>query len=94
MDNGKNNDGRWFLTVDWCNTGKRGIFVSIDGTAFSKDIQHAEDEMAEILGPFWIIMNPESREFSENELQKYRMLRPLSEYSGQYGIALNEQAPK
>lgn len=77
---------RWFLTVDWCNKGKRGIFSDIEGNAFSKDEQHTEDEMWEILGAFDIILNPQSIELSEEELKKYRRFSPLAEYSNQYGV--------
>ena len=44
---------RWFLTVDWCNQGKRGIFCNLaNGNAFSKDdAPHTEDEVWEINNP-------------------------------------------
>jgi len=81
---------RWFLTVDWCNDGKRGIFSSINGSAFSKDTQHTEDEMWDILDAFAIILNPESIELSEDELKEYHRFYPLAEYSNQYGIVRKE----
>lgn len=77
---------RWFLTVEWCNKGQRGIFARKDGNSFGKDIQHTEDEMWEILGAFAIILNPQSIELSEEELKEYRKFYPLAEYSNEYGI--------
>ena len=78
---------RWFLTVDWCNKGERGVFCSAAGASFSKDTQHTEDEMWDILDVFAIILNPESVELSEAELKEYHLYTPLAEYSHQYGIA-------
>ena len=40
-------ESKYFLTVDWCSEGKRGIFYSEDGGAFPSDTQHTEDEMGE-----------------------------------------------
>lgn len=77
---------RWFLTVDWCNKGNRGIFCDIKGNSFGKDTQHTEDEMWEILGAFDLILNPQSIELDEEGLKEYRRYRPLAEYSHQYGI--------
>lgn len=79
---------RWFLTVDWCGRGERGIFSNINGNAFSKEAQHTEDEMWEILDAFAMILNPESIELSEDELKEYNRFYPLAEYSNQYGVAL------
>ena len=77
---------RWFLTVDWCNKGKRGVFANCNGNSFSKERQHTEDEMWEILGAFDMILAPQSIELSEDELKGYRKFYPLAEYSNQYGI--------
>ena len=77
---------RWFLTVDWCNKGERGIFASKDGNSFSKETQHTEDEMWGILGLFDMILNPQSLELSEGELKEYHRFYPLGEYKDQYGI--------
>jgi len=79
---------RWFLTVDWCGKGKRGIFCKADGTSFSQETQHTKDEMENILDVFSVILNPESHELNEDELKEYRRFQPLAEYSHQYGIAL------
>jgi len=81
---------RWFLTVDWCNKDKRGIFASRDGNAFSQETQHTEDEMGEILGVFDLILNPQSLELGEDEIKEYHRFYPLSEYSNQYGIVLKD----
>jgi len=79
---------RHFLTVDWCNKGKRGIFCSKDGKAFSQDHSFTEDEAWEILGPFDLILSPESLELTEEQLKEYNKWCPLAEYTHQYGIAI------
>lgn len=81
---------RWFLTVDWCNQNKRGIFCNKEGNSFSQTTQHTEDEMGEILGPFDLILNPQSVELLEEDLKLYNKWTPLAEYSYQYGIARKE----
>ena len=81
---------RWFLTVDWCNEGRRGIFASMKGNPFSKEIPHTEDEMFDILGAFEMILNPQSIELSEDELKEYHRFYPLAEYSNQYGVVCRE----
>ena len=77
---------RWFLTVDWCDKGKRGIFANKNGNSFSQERQHTEDEMWKILAAFAMILNPQSLELSEEELKDYHKFYPLAEYSNQYGI--------
>jgi len=80
---------RYFLTIDWCNTGRRGIFCNKDGSAFPKDgSPHTENEMWKILQPFDLVLNPQSIELTETELKKYNCFVPLAEFSDQYGIAL------
>lgn len=81
---------RWFLTVDWCDKGKRGIFANINGNAFSKETRHTKDEMWEILDAFSMILNPQSVELDEEELKQYHRFYPLAEYSNQYGIVRKE----
>lgn len=81
---------RWFLTVDWCNQNKRGIFCNAKGETFSKETQHTEDDMWEILGAFDLILNPQSIELNEDELKAYHAYKPLAEYSYQYGVARKE----
>ncbi len=81
---------RWFLTVDWCNKGRRGIFASLDGSAFSKETQHTEDEMWDILDAFSMILNPQSIELTEDELKEYHQFYPLAEYSDQYGVVCKD----
>ena len=79
---------RYFLTVDWCNEGSRGIFCDQTGQAFSKDDEpHTEDEMWKILGPFDLVLSPKSVELSEDEVAEYQWWTPLEEYNGAYGIA-------
>ena len=84
---------RWFLTVNWCNKSGQGIFCSNDGSSFSKETQHTEDEVEEILGAFALILNPQSIEMTAEELKEYRRYTPLAEYSHQYGIAVKYQVP-
>jgi len=80
---------RYFLTVDWCNKGQRGVFCGKDGTGFFKEGKpHTEQEMMDILDTFYIILNPKSEKFSEEEIKQYNRWRPLAEYKNQYGIAL------
>ena len=79
---------RWFLTVDWCDKGNRGIFCNANGNSFSKEQQHTEDEMWEILGAFEMILNPQSVELDKAKLKEYHLYHPLAEYSNQYGVAL------
>ena len=81
---------RWFLTVDWCNKGKRGIFANKNGNSFSKETQHTEEEMWNILDAFAIILSPQSIELSEDELKEYRKFYPLAEYTNEYGIVRKE----
>ena len=80
---------RYFLTVDRCNSGQRGIFCDKDGNAFPRDKEpHTEDEMWDILGVFHMILAPISVSFTEEELKEFNRFRPLAEYSHQYGIAI------
>lgn len=79
---------RWFLTVDWCSKGNRGIFSDRNGRCFSQEAQHTEDEMWAILDAFAMILAPQSIELSEEELKEYHRFIGLDEYSGQYGVVL------
>ena len=83
-------DKRYFLTVDRCNKGNRGIFCSYTGECFSKESPYSEDEIWKILGPFDLILFPESTLLSEEELKAYCRLVLMEEYSNQYGVALKE----
>ena len=78
---------KYFITVDWCNQGKRGVFCSIDGIGYWKKIPHTEREMRKVLGHFWMILNPKSEAFTEKELENRRWV-PLPEYRNEYGIAI------
>ena len=80
---------KYFLTVDWCNQGKRGPFCDKQGRSFIKDDEpHTRDEMEEILGVFFLILSPQSLPFTENELKGFNRFVPLAEYSDEYGIAV------
>lgn len=78
---------KYFLTVDWCNKGKRGIFCSKDGGAFPKERPHTEGEIWDILDCFSMVLSPQSLKFSEEELKAYNKWYPLGEFSGVYGYA-------
>jgi hypothetical protein len=79
---------RWFVTVDWCSRGKRGVFCSAKGNAFSKETQHTEEEMWGILKGFYLVLDPKSIELSKKELEEYNLFTPLAEFSNEYGYAL------
>ena len=78
---------RYFLTVDWCNKDKRGIFCSREGNPFSQDHPFTENEAWNVLGAFDLILNPQSLELTKEELKTYNKWSPLAEYSNKYGIA-------
>jgi len=78
---------RWFITVDWCNQGRRGVFCNSRGTGYSKETEHSNLEMQDILGPFWMILAPLSVQLTAEELAKYKFWLPLAEYSGEFGVA-------
>ncbi len=82
---------RWFLTVDWCNKGNRGIFCNDNGESFGKGAEHTEEEMWQILGTFAMILNPQSIELTKEQLKEYCRFIPLAEYSDKYGVACKTQ---
>jgi len=81
---------RYFLTVDWCNQGKRGIFCNLsNGSAFAKDdAPHTEEEIWDILDAFSLVLSPQSIEYSEDEVKQFNKAYPLAEFSNQYGYAI------
>ncbi len=79
---------RYFLTVDWCEKGNRGIFCSKKGQAFSKDKPHTEDDFWEILDAFSMVLAPQSQALTKEQLKEYSRWIPLNEFSGEYGVAL------
>ena len=82
-----NQQQRYFLTVSWCD-GTRGIFCNTKGVAFTKlGEPHTEADMIGILGPFRIILSPQSEPFTEKQMTEYTRFRPLEEYTNEYGIA-------
>ena len=81
---------RYFLTIDWCDKGNRGVFSHRDGKTFNQDVPHTEEEMLTILGPFCFILNPQSTPFTEKELAEYQEFHPLEEYSYQYGYVVKK----
>ena len=80
---------RYFITVEWCDNGFRGVFCSKDGTAAAKDGEpYTTEELDNVLGPFSLILSPRSEEMSEADLERYTRFVPLAEYSYEWGIAL------
>jgi len=85
----------YFLTVDWCNSNRRGIFCKRQGQGYwKKDEPHTADEMGNILGPFDMILNPKSELLTIDQVKEYTQWIPLAEYSYEFGIAVqrNEAA--
>ena len=78
---------RYFLTVSWCHNEWRGPFVNRQGTGYSSETPHTQDEMQGILGPFWLILNPQSEPFTAEELARYIVFHSLAEYQHAFGIA-------
>ena len=78
---------RYLVTVSWCNNDWRGPFVNREGTGYSSEKPHTQAEMQEILGPFWMILNPQSEPFTPEELAKYTVFHSLAEYQHAFGIA-------
>ncbi len=82
----------YLMTVEWCSDGRRGIFASRDGKPFCKEGEpHTEEEMDEVLGPFWMILSPKSEPFTEEEVAACTCFRPLAQFSEEYGIALRPE---
>lgn len=80
----------YFLTVDWCNKSRRGIFCDVDGHCFRKDDEpHTALEMQTILDVFWIILSPKSELLTEEQVAEFTFWLPLAEYSNQFGVAHN-----
>ncbi len=81
----------YFLTVERCNDGCRGVFCNKHGSSFrQEDRPHTQDEMYDVLGVFSIVLAPESLPLTEEELSKFTYFRPLAEYTNEYGVALEE----
>jgi hypothetical protein len=78
---------RWFLTVDWCSQGKRGIFCSREGEAFGQETPHTEEEIMKILDVFFLVLSPKSVEMSFEEVMEHTYWHPLGEFVFQYGYA-------
>ena len=83
---------RHFLTVRWCNKGQRGIFCDNTGAPVAKDAApFTETEMRDELSVFTMILAPESREMTLEEVAKHKWWRPLAEFSNKFGIAVQEK---
>ncbi|HUT57369.1 MAG TPA: hypothetical protein VNA25_05790 [Phycisphaerae bacterium] len=79
---------RHFLTVCWCDKGPRGVFCARSGGAAVQDEPWTQAQAQEMLGPFALILGPETREMDEENLAQYNRFLPLAEYQGEYGIAV------
>lgn len=75
----------WFLTVDWCKQGRRGIFTDMNGKGYWKKEPYTRAEMDEILGPFWMVLAPKCLPFTEEQMSQCTLWTPLAEYSDQFG---------
>ena len=82
---------KFFLTVDWCSLGNRGIFCDSQGEAFSKDSEHTENEIWEILDCFSFVLSPKSLQLTEEEVSEYTTWIPLAEFSDEFGVALRKE---
>ena len=80
----------WYLTVERCNSGKRGVFAQSDGTVISDETQHTQEKMMEFLCGFGIILNPKSIELTDEEIKEYNTFYPLPEFNEHYGIVLKD----
>lgn len=79
---------RHFITVEWCGSGRRGIFCRQNGTAVAKDNEpYTTEEIDNFLGPFTLILSPQSQQMNEADLAHYNCFVPLEEYSNEWGIA-------
>ncbi len=83
-------ESRYFLTVDWCGQGKRGIFCDSQGQAIAKEMPHDADDFWRILDAFGMVLAPQSQLLLEEEVEKHVMWTPLAEFNGVYGIAVRE----
>ena len=85
-------EATYFLTVDWCDKGERGVFCNLNGIGYPKEGEpHTEMEMMKILDVFWIILKPKSTLLTKEELTEYTYWYPLAEYSNQFGVALKSE---
>ena len=78
---------KYFLTVQRCSRGPRGILCDNHAAGYWKESQHTFEEMVELLGAFTIIFDPKSELFTEKDLKKTRTWHPLAEFKHQLGIA-------
>tara|TARA_Y100000310_G_scaffold309474_1_gene353600 strand:+ start:1409 stop:1669 length:261 start_codon:yes stop_codon:yes gene_type:complete len=82
----------YFITVQWCGKGRRGIFTDRQGSGYWKETPHTEEEMIALLGHFHLILSPESTLLTQEDLTEYIRWLPLAEYQHQFGIAVKEEA--
>lgn len=79
---------KWFLTVDWCKQGKRGLFTDPRGKGYWLPEPYTEAEMHDILGVFWMILSPMCLPFTEEEMKSVSEWYSLDEYNDQFGYAV------
>ena len=78
----------WFLTVDWCKQGERGLFTDSNGKGFWESRPHTEEEMRNILFPFAMILAPQSLPFAKEDFVGVSDWHSLGEYCDNYGYAI------
>jgi len=77
-----------FMTVDWCNEGRRGILCDAQGHAAHRaDRPFTIEEMMDALGPFGTILNPRNILLTESQLKAYNHWTSLEEFLDEWGIA-------
>jgi len=85
-------EARFFITVEWCNDGRRGVFCNANGSTWNKvDGPHTDAEILRHLGPFWPILDGRSELLTIEQVKERNHFRPLAEYSGQCGIAMTKE---
>ena len=76
----------WFLTVDWCKQGKRGLFISSRGKGIWEEHEQKQEEIFDAMDMFYLILAPESLPFVESEIVGLTgEWFPLEEYRNHWG---------
>jgi len=82
---------KYFLTVQWCKSGPRGVLCDRDGIGYWRRRRpHTEEEMNKKLGHFWVILDPKSEPYTFDMFKKLNKWKPLAEYRNEIGIAYAE----
>jgi len=81
---------KYYITVERCNDGERGILCDSEGKGYCKSTQHTDEEMNKMLGHFWMVLDPKSECFTKEDFMKIKRWKSLGEYNHQLGIGLSE----